>query len=155
MSHLASLTLVAGALTESGAVASEILAPECVVDQYLGTQEAASRVSSRVEAYQKMTELFAVDAQYVHASVRAEISGRENILASFRHFSGSSRNIRFEVHDFFSNANAVSISLTRHFERLDADKWVKDSARQMMVFEMDGGRIKTVRDYWVAGNKNR
>lgn len=155
MSHLACFALVAGALAETSAMAGEFLGPECIVDRYLVAQEATSSAVSREQAFEKLGDLFTADAQYIHAAAGAEISGRENIIAGFRHFAGNSRNTRYEVHDFFSNANAVSISLTRHFDRRANDRWVRDSAHQMMVFELDGEHIKTIRDYWVAENTVR
>ena len=82
------------------------------------------------------------------AKAGAVIEGKPQVRAGLAGFIGSTRNPDIQVHRHIAALDVVVVEYDRLYESRSDGRWQAQERHQLTLFELDGDRIKRIRDYW-------
>ena len=85
---------------------------------------------------------------YEHPRVGARLVGRATLVAGIRGFRGKSRDARIEVLRQIAGPGVVAAEERVSFEAMDGGGWRETTRTQLSVYEITGGRISRLIEYW-------
>lgn len=120
----------------------------CIVDAFLRAHEKTMQAHAEETSVDAVLELLETNFVYEHPRVGIKIEGAENYRKGLTAFLGASDRGRYEVMEYMSNGDTVTISMNRKF-RVERDgEWQEQSVEQMTVFEIRDEKISRMIDYW-------
>ena len=92
--------------------------------------------------------LLSEDVVYEHPGIGARIEGRSSILEAMSAFLGSSRGPRASGVEFIVGAGVVTLGFDLMMEQRQETGWSLIERRQVIVLQIDEGRIIRISDHW-------
>ncbi len=126
----------------------EVLGAPCIVDAYLRAQEKAMQTDATSADVDQVMNLIGTDFVYEHPRVGFVIDGSDKFREGLTAFLGATDDGRYEVLDYIVNGNTVVIALNRIFKTQKEETWQEQTVKQLVVFEVNAGKITRIIDYW-------
>ncbi len=142
------LLLVFSSISAGLANDTSATAAECLIESYLDAWVAVMKVDAGAGQLDHLMDFFHEDIVYEHPRVGAVIEGKAQVRAGMARFIGSTRNPDILVRRHIAALDVVVVEYDRVYESRSNGQWQAQEQRQLTLFELDGDRIKHIRDYW-------
>ncbi|MEE8528020.1 MAG: nuclear transport factor 2 family protein [Gammaproteobacteria bacterium] len=142
------LLLVFSSITAGLAKETSATAAECIIESYLDAWVAVMKVDAGAGQLDHLMDFFHEDIVYEHPRVGAVIAGKPQVRAGLAEFIGSTRNPDIQVRRHITALDVVVVEYDRVYESRSDGRWQAQERHQLTLFELDGDRIKRIRDYW-------
>jgi hypothetical protein len=119
-----------------------------VVARYRSARVAAMQAGATAGTVDSAVALLADSVVYEHPQAGARITGRTDMAAGMRSFLGAMRNVKLTVTREIVLPDAVAAEEQLTFESKRDDRWQAGSRTQLMLYEVRGGRIVRLIEYW-------
>ena len=142
------LLLVFSSISAGLAKDKPATAAECIIESYLDAWVAVMKVDAGAGQLDHLMDFFHEDIVYEHPRVGAVIEGKPQVRAGLAGFIGSTRNPDIQVRRHIAALDVVVVECDRLYESMSDGRWQAQERHQLTLFELDGDRIKRIRDYW-------
>lgn len=126
-----------------------------IITCYLSALADTLHGEASEETIDRVLAFYGEDIRYEHSRVGMVIEGKDRVRAgmlSFRgSYAGTAKDATIEVLDTLTAHNTVVVHARVHFltKPREPDQAVQTVERmQLLVFELEGGKIRRVIDYW-------
>ena len=145
---LVSACVLLTTMAEAPAGEQKTLEAPCVVDAYLRAHAQTMQADAGPASVDAVIKLVDKQVVYEHPGMGIRIETADSYRQGLEAFLGATDDGHYEVRDYMVNGNTVSISLDRVFKSQADGDWLEKSISQMMVFEVNDGKIARIIDYW-------
>ncbi len=142
------LLLVFSSLSAGLAKDTSATAAECLIESYLDAWVAVMKVDAGAGQLDRLMDFFHEDIVYEHPRVGAVIEGKTQVRAGMAKFIGSTRYPEIRVRRHIAALDVVVVEYDRVYESRSDGQWQAQERHQLTLFELDGDRIKHIRDCW-------
>jgi len=139
--------VLAGGLAP-GLEAQDAASARSVVRAYRAAREATMQERATRADVAAAAALLSDSVVYEHAAAGARLVGRDVLAEGMRGFLGRTRNARIAVRREIVTPLAVAAEEEVRFETQRDGRWERQSRRQLSVYEVRGGRITRLIEYW-------
>ncbi len=122
--------------------------PESLVNAYVQAQQATMQAGAGEAEVEALLAFLSDSFVYEHPRAHATIAGKAAYAEGLRHFLGSTRRTQIRVVSTLVNGGVVVTNQTLSFQVEREGAWQDDGRSQVTVFDVEGGRIARIVDFW-------